>query len=132
MNVIIDTNILYYISNLYESKKYNAPLLLKFLKENYSTILISDYTILEINTKFYEDRDKIRTLINFMNYNKIGVHLNLKPEHQIINGKTINNLVDLDFFNKHIEDSVNKRKEIELSYISFFLSAISSLYLGNK
>lgn len=131
MDVIIDTNILYYISNLYDSK-YNATLLLKFLKERYDTILISDFTILEMNTKFYNDHDKIIYLINFMHQNNIGVHLNLTPEHRIIDENTIKELVNIEFLNKHIETSFMKRKEIEISYLSYFISAISSLYLSTK
>lgn len=131
MNVIIDTNILYYISNLYDSK-YNATLLLKFLKERYDTILISDFSILEMNTKFYNDHDKIIYLINFMHQNNIGVHLNLNPEHRIIDENTIKELVKTENFNQYIEKSFAKRKEIEISYLSYFISAISSLYLSTK
>lgn len=131
MNVIIDTNILYYLSNLYESK-YDAPLLLKLLKENYETILISDFSILEMNTKFYKKRDKLIYLINFMNSNNIGVHLNLNKEHQIIDGNTIKQLDNLENFNEYVEKSVNKRKEIELTYLSFFITTISSIYLATK
>ena len=128
MDIILDTNMVYYITNISESNLDVNKLQLELRDHNF---YISELSMLEIYSHFRNDILQLKNILNYLHIHKYMVMPSLDDRHKIVN-KEFNELIGKDvFFLKCLaDDSLRIRIEIESKYLNFWSTCIATIYLA--
>lgn len=133
MDIIIDTNILYYWSQVTESD-YSPEKIGAELRAN-GVPLISELSIMETLVHFRDNKEAVLKILKFIADEKIGILPYFKPEFSILTTDLMELLENDKTFGMIIENAFEKKVNFEADFLSFWLSCIISIvgvYLGIK
>ena len=131
MIAVLDTNLLYYIYDDSNSE-LSSNKVLAYLKNNFENFYISEYSIMEMYTKYRNDFDSIISIINFLYKNNIPVIPTLNKPYNIVSNEIFEQMHDYNYFCNLINYAFQQKKNIEASYLCFLTTSISSIVIACK
>ena len=127
MQVLIDTNILYYLSNISINKKFNLEKFKRHLANDNVELSISYFTLFEVLTKFdrLQDKQNLHRVLQFLSYNvpHFCYDKSSTISYDDVYDKCILSDKNCTYYKKHLQQLVIK-------YFSDFLTNISLLLGG--
>jgi hypothetical protein len=128
MNSILDTNMVYYFSEM-SASNYDTKKMISLLKKH-GTIYISELSMLEIYSHFRNDLESLKKIINFLSAGKYQIWPYFNKDLTIVN-KEFNELIKDDKFLKYLaDDSLRIRIKMETAFINYWATSIASIYLA--
>jgi hypothetical protein len=130
MNVILDTNFIYYLTNI-ERSKFDAQKIIENLSQ-FDHIYISELSMLEIYSHFRNDINTLKKILSILSDLKYPVWPYFDNRNTIVNAK-FNDMIRDDVFLKYLaDDSLRIRIDLEATFLIFWISTISTLFLSTK
>jgi len=127
MNLLLDTNVLYFLAGIEHSTHDRAKVLAAM--ERFDALFISELTILEMLVKYKAQHDKLLTAINYIADHHIKVY-QILSEHDTIAVKANDpRILTADYFNSITNRALELKIQIESEFTTFWFGSISGLLL---
>jgi predicted nucleic acid-binding protein len=135
--IILDTNILYYITEVVETKPHDMDI--KELKEKIirENVFISELSIIELCVHFMNDIDKIKHIFHELEELKIKIAAyphkrNGDRKERLLPSNILEVERDEEEIRKLIGNALELRVEIESQFLLFWGINMATIYLGTK
>jgi predicted nucleic acid-binding protein len=130
MNAILDTNFIYYVTNI-EKSEFNAQKIIDNLSQ-FDHVYISELSMLEIYSHFRNDINILKKILNILSELKYPVWPYFDNRNTIVNNE-FNEMIKKDDFLKFLtDDSLRIRINVETTFLIYWISTISTLFLSTK
>ena len=127
MNLLIDTNVLYFLAGL-EPSGHDRQRIRARLSE-FEGMFISELTVLDMLVKYSSDQNKLIAATNYIAENRIKVHQILPDEDTIAIKANDPRVVTIEYFNSITADAMALKMRIEAEFATFWFGSISGLLL---
>jgi predicted nucleic acid-binding protein len=127
MNLLLDTNVLYFLAGVEHSTHDRAKVLAALA--GFDALFISELTVLEMLVKYTSRRDKLIAVMNYIAEHHIKVHQILSDEDTIALKANDPRIVTADYFKSITSRALELKIQIESEFATFWFGSISGLLL---
>ena len=127
MDLLIDTNVLYFLAGL-EQSNHDFGRVTSVISK-FENVYISELTVLDMLSKYSYSKAKILSAENYIASHNIKVHQILSDEDTIVLKANDPKIVTSDFFNSIVVEATGLKIKIETEFITYWFSSVPGILL---